>query len=252
MKFAFSRPTASEKERDELFGHYQSIGYDGLQLKHTQYAPFISESEKFNELWENHQGVASGLIFGGKLDDQNQQDLRDLLKFAQRVGTERIVFCHGIPRNQVTHEDIKNYAKVLSELGQEANEQYGVVLSLHHHYNQPVMHRDDFDIFFENVDESVKLTIDTAHLYKSGITDIAEVISSFKDRVDNFHMKDFAGGDWKVLGHGEINFRPIFQAINEIGYDGWISADEESGGTIIGGMEECLNHMKKGLNKLPL
>lgn len=249
MKFAFSRPTATEIERDKLFSHYETIGYDGLQLKHTQFAPFIKEPEKFQELWGKHKGIASGLIFGGNLDDRNQQDLKDLMKFAEKVGTERIVFCHGIPRAKVTNEDIKSYANVLSELGKEAKEQYGVSLSLHHHYDQPVMYREDFDIFFDNASDSLKLTIDTAHLYKSGITDIAEVITSFNEKIDNFHMKDFANGDWKVLGQGEIDFNPIFEAVNEIGFNGWMSADEESGGTIVDGMKECLSFMENGVEQ---
>ncbi|MCT2534796.1 sugar phosphate isomerase/epimerase [Aquibacillus koreensis] len=249
MKFAFSRPTASDKERDELFGHYETIGYDGLQLKHAQYAPFIKDPEKFNALWGEHKGIASGLIFGGKLDNQNQQDLKDLMRFSKAIGTERILYCHGIPRDQVSQDDIKHYAKVLSELGQESKEKYGVVLSLHHHFDQPVMYREDFDIFFDNANDSVKLTIDTAHLYKSGINDIAEVITSFRSKIDNFHMKDFAAGDWKVLGQGEIDFGPIFKAISDIEFSGWMSADEESGGTILGGMKECLTHMKKGVEQ---
>jgi sugar phosphate isomerase/epimerase len=132
-------------------------------------------------------------------------------------------------------------------LGLEAR-QYGVHLSLHHHYNQPVMHRTDFDIFFERVrPESLGLTVDTAHLVKSGIHDVAEIIRTFGRLINNFHMKDFSEGNWKVLGQGSIDFDPIFRAIKGIDYQGWISADEESGGTIRESMQACLQFMKKGL-----
>jgi inosose dehydratase len=250
MKFAFSRPTNSDEQRDTLYNHYQSAGYEGLQLKHMQYVPYIEESERFMDMWGDRKGIASALIFGGNLDEDNQQKLRSLFSFAEQVGTKSIIFCHGVPREQSSNEKLRKYGHLLSDLGLEAQEKYGVQLSLHHHYNQPVMYRDDFDIFFDQIKgDSITLTLDTAHLYKTGIQDIAEVIHSFQDRIDNFHMKDFADGDWKVLGHGEIDFVPIFKAIKEIGYDGWISADEESGGEIIGGMKECYDYMKKGLNQ---
>ncbi|MGP4038759.1 sugar phosphate isomerase/epimerase family protein [Gracilibacillus sp. D59] len=253
MKFAFSRPTSSNEQRDRLFNNYQKLSYEGLHLKHSQYAPYIEEPERFNEEWANLDGIASGLIFGGNLDRDNQQVLRKLFAFASQVGTDSIIFCHGVPREQSSNERLHQFAKQLTELGKEAWQDYGIQLSLHHHYNQPVMYREDFDVFFDQIkDNDVTLTIDTAHLYKSGIKDIAEVIRSFKDRIDNFHMKDFANGDWKVLGQGEIDFEPIFQAVKEIGYDGWMSADEESGGEIIGGMKECLDFMRKGLNQYPL
>ncbi|WP_100405331.1 sugar phosphate isomerase/epimerase family protein [Bacillus solitudinis] len=248
MKFAFSRPTATKEQRETLFLNYRSVGYDGLQLKYGQYAPYLNNPGSFIEEWGNQEGVASALIAGGKLDEHNHQEMKSILAFAQTVGVERIVFCHGIPRNEIVEDDLKKFASQLSELGKEAYEQFGVQLSLHHHHNQPVMYRSDFDVFFDNVrGDSVNLTVDTAHLYASGIRDIAEVIYSFKDRIDNFHMKDFADGDWKVLGEGIIDFKPIFKAIQTIEYDGWISADEESGSGILQGMRDCYRYMKEGL-----
>lgn len=247
IKFAFSRPTANESERDELFGHFTAAGYDGLQLKHGQYAGFLDDPEQFVERWGHLQGIGSVLITGGSLDENNVQALRRLYKFASKIGTEIVVFCHGVSRNNVTDQDIVRYAKLLSELGEEAR-QVGLKLSLHHHFDQPVMYRKDFDLFFENVkDNAVGLTVDTAHLVKSGINDVAEVITSFKGVIDNFHMKDFAEGNWRILGQGDIDFKPIFKAIREIDYRDWMSADEESGGGIRDGMTDCLGFMKDQL-----
>ncbi|PZE19657.1 sugar phosphate isomerase/epimerase family protein [Paenibacillus xerothermodurans] len=248
IKLAFSRPTANEEERAALFQHYSKIGYDGLQLKHSQYIGYIGEPDRFLAEWGNQSGVGSALIIGGTLDGANIAALRRLFGFAQKIGSTIIVFCHGIPRSEVTAQDIRSYAAVLSDLGKEA-QQLGLSLSLHHHYNQPVMYRDDFDIFFNQVhDGSVGLTIDTAHLVKSGIVDVAEVITSFATYIDNFHLKDYAGGDWRVLGQGNIDFRPIFQAIQGVHYRGWMSADEESGGEMMRSMTECLHFMRQGLS----
>lgn len=249
VKFAFSRPTQTDEERDLLFREYHSTGYAGLQLKHAQYAPYINDSERFLDEWGTWPGIASALITGGPVDDEIRSRLASLLNFSESVGTETIVFCHGLSREHVTAEDIRRFARQLSELGKEC-EQRGVQLSLHHHYDQPVMYREDFDIFFDQLqDRTVGLTMDTAHLVKSGISDVAEIITSFAPYIDNFHMKDFAGGDWRVLGEGDINFVPIFQAIHEIGYVGWMSADEESGGGIQEGMHQCLHFMQQGIQE---
>jgi inosose dehydratase len=247
MKLAFSRPTGTADERSTLFNQYKSIGYDGLQLKYSQYAPYLDQPDRFVEEWGQFDGLASALITGGTLDEQNIDQLRKIITFSQKIGTELIVFCHSLPRNAVTVEDIRTFAVILSQLGKEAA-QAGIKLSLHHHFNQPVMYREDFDVFFDKVeDQSVGLTIDTAHLIKSGITDIQGIILSFRSCIDNFHLKDFAHGDWKVLGKGNINFPPIFRAIRDIDYKGWVSADEESGSGVIEGMSDCLSFMKKGL-----
>lgn len=248
IKLAFSRPTADAEEQKLLFREFHKEGYDGLQLKSGQYAAFLGEPARFTAEWGELPGIASALITGGRLEEADIEQLRKVFSFAAHAGTELIVYCHGIGRAEVTEADIRRYADVLSELGNEAQQQYGVKLSIHHHHNNPVMYREDFDIFFDRAREgSVGLTVDTAHLVKSGITDIAEVIRSFGHVIDNFHMKDFEQGEWRVLGQGAIDFGPVFGAIREIGYSGWISADEESGGGVMEGMKTCYSYLRNGL-----
>jgi inosose dehydratase len=247
MKVAFSRPTANREEQRELFENYRAVGYQGLQLKASQYMPYVENPQQFCAEWGQHDGVAAGLILGGKLDDSGIANLRKLFTFAGAVGSERIIFCHGVPRSEVTGDDIKHFARLLSDLGREAQQQ-GVALSLHHHYNQPVMHRADIATFFDTADaDAVGLTIDTAHLVKSGIEDVAGVIREFGDVIDNFHLKDFAEGDWRVLGQGGLDFDSIFAAIGDISYESWLCADEESGGNLLGGMRECYQVIQEKL-----
>src|SRR5690606_4121572 len=210
MKIAFSRPTATADEQRTLMARYREIGYDGLQLKAGQYRPYLDQPARFVDEWGDQPGVASGLITGGQLDETGIAALRNLIGFAAAIRAERIIFCHGVPRAEVTPADIRAFARTLSELGREAR-QAGVALSLHQHYNQPVMYRDDIALFCETADpDAVGLTIDTAHLVKSGVEDVAGVIRAFRSHIDNFHLKDFAQGEWRVLGQGAIDFAPIF------------------------------------------
>ncbi|MDF2960250.1 MAG: Xylose isomerase domain protein barrel [Paenibacillus sp.] len=248
IKLAFSRPTSTVEEQKLLFEQYGTAGYDGLQLKAAQYASFLEQPERFKEVWGGLPGVGSALITGGRLDEPSIEQLRKVFGFASAIGTDLIVYCHGIPRAEVTAVDICRYADILSGLGLEAQQQYGVKLSLHHHHNNPVMYRGDFDVFFDRIQSgSVGLTVDTAHLVKSGIEDVAEVIRSFGHVIDNFHLKDFERGEWRVLGQGAIDFGPVFEAIKGIGYAGWISADEESGGEVLEGMKACYAFIRNGL-----
>jgi sugar phosphate isomerase/epimerase len=236
MKLAFSRPTLHAAEQRELFASFRAAGFDGLQLKGGQYAASLAHAGRFREEWSSDAGVVSALITGGTLDLPGILSLRRLIRFAAAVGSERIDFCHGIPRSSVTAGDLGEFARRLGALALESREK-GVALSLHHHYDQPVMHRPDFDHFFSAAPPgSVGLTVDTAHLVKSGITDIAAVIRDFREVIDNIHLKDFARGEFQVLGTGEIDFDPIFAALGDVGYSGWLCADEESGAGIRDGL----------------
>lgn len=240
MKMAFSKPTANADEQQLLFSHFRSAGYGGLQLKAGQYRKYVTHPERFLEQWEDDaRDLASGLITGGSLDKVGIADLRALFKFAQAVGSERIIFCHAQPREGLSNADIRGYAHILSDLGKEAR-QYGIALSLHHHYNQPVMYRQEFAVFFDAVsDQTVKLTVDTAHLVKSGIDDIASIIRDYRTVLDNMHIKDIADNAFKVPGKGTIDFTPVFAALHDIEYQGWLCADEESGDDLIDAMETC-------------
>lgn len=239
MKLAFSRPTNTEASQALLFRAFSEQGYDGLQLKFDQYGSYLDEPERFTDDWGSFTGAASALILGCRLDDHGTQLLRKTMQFAKAVGAERIVFCHGEQRSGLPSDYVTRFARHLTELGKEANE-HGVRLSLHHHYGQPIMNQEEIRQFFANVsDDSVHLTVDTAHLAKSGVTDIADVITEFSSVIDNFHLKDYQNGEFRVLGEGIIDFHPVFQAIRQVGYDGWLSADEESGCDILKGMTNC-------------
>jgi len=249
MKFAFSKPTGGADDTRTLFTRFGEIGYDGLQLKGGQYAPYLGEPERFRDEWGRYDGVASALIAGGGLDPGGVARLREAFAFGEAVGSEMIVFCHGVSRERLTPDDIRGFARQLSDLGKEARGR-GLKLSLHNHCGQPVMRREDIEVFFDAVGgDAVGLTLDTAHLVKSGVDDIAGVIRDFSRVIDNFHLKDFADGSFRVLGEGGIDFAPIFAAIKEIAYDGWVSTDEESGAELLGAMEHCLRFMGAGVGE---
>ncbi len=246
MKLAFSKACSEQQDINTLLTSFKQTGYDGLQLKGNQYNDYLDNAERFLEDWPQ-TGTASGLIFGGNSNQETLQRLSKVLNFGSKVGTELIIFCHGVSREGISTEDIKRFARELTEFGKMSNDQ-GILFSLHNHFDNPVMHREDFSIFFEEIkDGSVGLTIDTAHAVKSGITDLAELITAFGSVINNFHLKDISNEEWRVLGDGMIDFKPVFEAIRKISYNGWISTDEESGAEVSPAMKTCYEFMQKHL-----
>ncbi|HTV11969.1 MAG TPA: sugar phosphate isomerase/epimerase family protein [Acidimicrobiales bacterium] len=246
MKFAFSAPTPSISEQEVLFSQYRSNGYEGLQLKAAQYLPYLDEPESAVRIARADPGRFSGLIFGGSLDEGGQNALRRTIDFAAQVGSERVIFWHGLPRAQASPDDVARFASVLSRLGSVAKTK-GVRLSLHHHYNHPVMFPPDIELFFEHVEPgTVGLTIDTAHMWMAGQDDVGATIKQFCEVLDNVHLKDchdnapherLSSGarretSFRSLGQGEVDFDPIFAALGSVGYSGWLCVDEESGGDV--------------------
>jgi inosose dehydratase len=246
MRLAFSVPTSSAAEREFLFSHYRDCGYEGLQLKAGQYLHYLDNPDEAVHLAEADPGRFSGIIFGGGLDERGQESLSQVIDFAARVHSERIIFWHGLPREQVTHDDLPRFARILSGLGLDAQAR-GVKLSLHHHYGHPVMFWDDIERFFAQVQPgSLGLTIDTAHMWMAGEDELGAAVERFSGILDNVHVKDCrddapgvrlaSGGrqatSFMPLGHGEMNFDSFFHALHTTGYSGWLCVDEESGADI--------------------
>jgi inosose dehydratase len=236
VNLTFSKPTSGAAEQRLLFSGYRAAGYAGLQLKSRQYQPYLGVPGRFTAEWGDDPASVNSLIVMDTLDEAGVGRLRALVEFAAAVLSERVVFCLAVSRSSVDDDDIRGFAKILSNLGNEAR-RLGIRLSLHHHYDQPVMYRRDFDTFCAAADkDSVSLTLDTAHLAKSGIDDIAGILADYSEYVDNIHLKDLRNGEFRLLGQGDIEFGPFFDVIRRIRYDGALCIDEESGASLADGL----------------
>ncbi|GAB3398760.1 hypothetical protein GCM10027568_36220 [Humibacter soli] len=226
-RIAFSKPTRDDAEQTTLLEGFRTAGYDGLQLKMSQFTPWLGDPEGFRSRWQE-PGVASAVIFFDVPDAAGEERLAEVIDFAAAVGSERVVYCQNRTHDGVTDDVLRGYARSLSAHGRRARDK-GVALSLHHHFDQPVMTPDDVRAFFGAVeDDAVGLTVDTAHLAKSGVADIPAFIAEFAGVIDNIHLKDYADGEWRLVGRGGLDLDGILGALRTAGYDGWICVDEES------------------------
>jgi inosose dehydratase len=88
----------------------------------------------------------------------------------------------------------------------------------------------------------VSITLDTGHVAAAG-GDPAECVARWGDRVDHVHVKDVevaaverarVNGELfrmalasRPLGAGDVDFDPLFQALDRAGYDGWLVIERD-------------------------
>ena len=247
MKLAFSKPTRDAGAQRRLFAGYPAHGFDGLQLKNNQYGDYVAAEdgpERFRADWGDAPGHVESLITMNPLDAAGIGRLRDLVRFGAGVGAARVVLCHDARREGLTDADLVGFAGLLSELAQEAREQ-NVRLSLHHHTDQPVMHRRDFEVFFGAVrPDTLTLTVDTGHLAKSGISEVGLLISDLAAFVDNIHLKDYADSEFRLLGRGEVDLEGALAAIVKLGDGVTLCVDEESRAALDEGFEVSRRYLR--------
>jgi L-ribulose-5-phosphate 3-epimerase len=71
---------------------------------------------------------------------------------------------------------------------------------------------------------SPALTLDIGHLHCQGETPIVREISKWAHRLVNVHLEDMRAGvhEHLMFGEGEIDFPPVIQALNDVGYKGGV------------------------------
>jgi inosose dehydratase len=133
----------------------------------------------------------------------------------------------------------------LEELGKIANDN-GMRLCYHPHMGTGVMIQSDVDRLMEHTKpELVHLLLDTGHLAFAG-ADPLEVTRKYGSRIKHIHLKDvradvvtrvreenlsfkdaIEAGVFTVPGDGAIDFVPIFEALAQAQFEGWLVVEAE-------------------------
>ncbi len=136
-------------------------------------------------------------------------------------------------------------AKGYNEMGALAKEK-GMTLTCHHHMGTGVQTTEEIDRFMAEIDpDLVYLLFDSGHLTFAGI-DPLPVLKKYVSRVRHVHLKDVRlpvrdrarregwsfltavrNGVFTVPGDGDVDFAPIFDVLEQAGYEGWVVVEAE-------------------------
>lgn len=157
----------------------------------------------------------------------------------------RDVNIFGASKPRWTDEQWALVARGYNELGVLAQEA-GMTLTMHHHMGTGVQTAEEIDRFMDLVDpEKVFLLFDSGHLTFAGI-DPLPILKKYIGRIRHIHLKDVRlavreqaeregwsfltavrHGVFTVPGDGDVDFAPLFDVIEESGYEGWVVVEAE-------------------------
>ncbi|MBU3135505.1 myo-inosose-2 dehydratase [Clostridium gasigenes] len=166
-------------------------------------------------------------------------------------------------------EEWKALAEGLNKLGELALEK-GMKIVFHHHMGTGVQTTKEIDKLMKLTDENlVYLLFDTGHLVYSGENPI-EILRKYFTRIKHIHLKDIRAevvkevkynnlsflkgvrkGTFTVPGDGCIDFKPIFDILEEKGYEGWMIVEAEQDPAIANPLEFAIkarNYIREQIN----
>lgn len=246
------------------------LGYQACETFTHIALRYEDKVEEFKELLANNGFVLSALYGGGTFSDKSKQ--KEVIEYNTRVakflaacGSDRIVFGPGGPRTEggTTLEELKIAAETINEASKRCSD-LGVKACVHPHLWTEIQNENEIDAIMELTDPNyVFFCPDTAHLTKAGMDPVA-IMRRYRDRIAYLHLKDVTPEDeldaekfpiltgnealpiFCELGLGTINFQPIFNFLEEIGYGGWVTVEiDQSTSTPYQSLQICRDFVEQ-------
>ena len=246
MKFAICNETFLDWPFDKAFAFAAECGYTGIEI-----APFTMASDAKDITTQQREEVrrladANGLEVVGlhwllakttgyhltHPDDtvrhRTAQYIQELARLCRDVGGSRMIFGSPLQRNVmegVTYEQaMQNAAGVLTDC-LPVLEETGVTLCM-----EPLGPAEGN--FLNTAADTVKLIESVSHpncrlildckAMSSEAVPIPELIRRHIGVLEHFHAND---PNKQGPGFGELDFQPIFAALGEVDYRGWVSVE---------------------------
>lgn len=246
MKYAICNELYTDWPLDKAFAHAASTGYTGIEI-----APFTlgesptkisSDQRQFiRELASTHGLEVVGLHWllaktdGLHLTSPDAATrartgayLNSLARLCGDLGGQLMVFGSPAQRNLaagVTQQQGFDYAVEVLKSCAPTFEECGVVLALEplgpQEGNFMLTAADGIELAAAIDSPAVKLHLDVKAM-SSEEKSIPDIIRDSRSWMVHFHAND---PNLQGPGMGEVGFAPIFQALSETGYDGWVSVE---------------------------
>jgi inosose dehydratase len=150
------------------------------------------------------------------------------------------------PEHYLSDKEWEIYTAGAMRVAETVKQETGLRSVIHHHGATYVETPEETEIFLRMTDPNLLgLCFDTGH-YALGGGDPVAGIYEHRDRIWHVHFKDFdpavvaqademgwgyqqmiGQGVFSELGRGSVDFPGVLNALNDIGYDGWIVVEQD-------------------------
>ena len=233
---------ASVRQLENSFRELKYLGYDYCE-NFAFIAGFFTDPSELVKLQDKYGIKLINLYANFDLDTASSVErCKKQIDFLAAIGgthfnCQSSGFADGGPAERETDEDMVGItAEIANELGKYAKSK-GITLCLHPHYGTCVFTGSDIDAFAKLTDPGyVSLCIDTAHTRIAGM-DPAGTVRKYVGRIGYIHLKDVDEnalekaegsekmGTFRALGEGNISFTAVKEALEEIGFDGYLCVE---------------------------
>jgi len=252
MKLAFSTNAFKKYSLHDSIKKISTIGYEGVEIladvPHA-YPPMFGEEHigsVIDTLSECNIQVSNLNAFTlyaitdvyhpswienvNSLRELRIQHTIDCIKLAQKIGSKNISTEPGGPVGSGTTDITKIKRLFITGLNKAAEtaEEYKIKILIEPEPSLFIENSTQFLHFINDINSDyVRLNFDIGHFYCVR-EDPAKLVYRLADYIEHFHLADIAidrAHNHLIPGQGSIDFRSVFQAIDDIGYKGFVTVE---------------------------
>ncbi len=236
IQFGYAAITWQGQDRQAI-EDVASVGFKGIQLRTSALPEFGDKPAALKELLAKHRLTMVAFSSGNvRIEPQFEaEDLATHLKharFVRDVGGRFLQLTDTRPKRALVAADYQRLGRLMTEIGRRTAD-LGVPVAYHNHMNNIGERPEEVDRVLDATDPRyVKVLLDIAHYHQGG-GDPVKAVRKFADRILFLHIKDVQSplpgntGDamrsyrFVELGHGTVDIKSVFAALNEITFKGW-------------------------------
>jgi hexulose-6-phosphate isomerase len=183
-------------------------------------------------------GVSGGLHWAKPLSDPDHrvvlegiEAIRQEIEDCRAYGGTTVLVVPGVVTPKVSHREVESRSRthIKNQLLQAAAEN-GVFLAIEEVWNRFLLSAPEFAAYIDSFESPwVRAYFDVGNVVEYGYPQ--EWIRELGHRIAKVHVKEYAKAkrfDYK-LGEGEIDWKEVRQALIDVAYDGWITAEVPAG-----------------------
>ena len=223
---------------EDVFAATAEAGYASIEVSAWMLEPYFDRPQALLAELDKHRlampvTTLVGILTEPKQAEETIRETEKLMAFMRSVNCPQLVFAGGnfledidIPRDVQFKTMCETYNRI-AHIGAEL----GILVGCHphSHHGTIVDSPEDYDRLMELTDPAAfHFGPDTAHMQRSGL-DVPASFRKYFPRITHVHFKDCdADGNYVMMGEGVCDFPAILRLLEELGYEGWVMAEEES------------------------
>jgi hexulose-6-phosphate isomerase len=249
LQFGMLPKDLSEAER---FALAKKCGYEGIEVN-AGALKNVSNSERLGELSRKAGVPIHSVVFGGwgtpfsspdeKVIKRGLDSMEATLKNAKACGIDAVLLVPAIVNETVSYgqawERSQKHIRKLLPLAKELK----VTIAVENVWNKFLLSPLEFARYVDQFDHPyLKAYFDVGNVILFGYAQ--DWIRTLGKRIVKIHLKDFKRGgyQWKNLREGDVNWKQVRLALDEIGYNGYLTPE------LGGGDEAYLTDLSKRID----